>query len=136
MIQYSSNEGDQVCDMFLGGFSTARVAIGLNRRATGFEVSGRVFDLKVAELRGAEPGWLLPSLRVPEIVRQRNRGRTWTDGDVEALVSRFTRLTASGTTKKRAIEMVGEELGRGRWAIRKMLEKQGVLAGRKAGRSR
>jgi len=136
MIQYSSNEGDLVCDMFLGGFSTARVAIGLNRRATGFEVSGRVFDLKIAELRDLKPGWLLPSLRVPRTRGPKNHGRTWTDDEIEVLVSRFTGLTASGTTKKRAIEMVGEELGRGRWAIRKMLEKQGVLAGRKAGRSR
>lgn len=130
MIQYSSNEGDLVCDMFLGGFSTARVAIGLNRRATGFEVSGRVFDLKVAELRGLKEGWLLPALRSPQVAGRKNRGRTWTDDEVEALVSRFTRLTASGTTKKRAIEVLERDLGRGRWSIRKMLDKQGILVRR------
>ena len=30
IIQYSSNTGDKVMDMFLGGFTTARVAVQLN----------------------------------------------------------------------------------------------------------
>lgn len=81
MLQYSSNESDLVCDMFLGGFSTVRVAIGLNCRATGFEISGQVFDLKAAEMRDLAQGWLLPSLRVPQSAGPENRGKPWTDGD-------------------------------------------------------
>lgn len=61
MIQYSSNEGDLVCDLFLGGFSTARVAVGLNRRATGFEISPTIFDVKIKEMYGVDPGHLLTS---------------------------------------------------------------------------
>ncbi|NLB00456.1 MAG: site-specific DNA-methyltransferase [Methanomicrobiales archaeon] len=129
MIQYSSNEGDLICDMFLGGFSTAKAAIGLNRRVTGFEVSGEVFDLKIAELRGTTPGHLLPALRTPQIEEPANRGRPWTDADRKYLVSRFAALIDSGETKKRAIEILGEELGRGRWAIEKMLKNPGVQAG-------
>ncbi|MBA7474545.1 hypothetical protein ES707_09899 [subsurface metagenome] len=133
MIQYSSNEGDLVCDMFLGGFSTARVAIGLNRRATGFEISGQVFDLKIEELRDTGEGYLLPSLRTPQIEGPENRGLPWTDGDCKTLVSRFTGLIESGETKKRAIEILGRELGRGRWSIEKMLKKQGVQTGGRRG---
>jgi site-specific DNA-methyltransferase (adenine-specific) len=125
MLQYSSNEGDLVCDMFLGGFSTARVAVGLNRRATGFELSEPVFDLKVEELRGIRQGYLLPSLRTPLATGPKNRGRPWTEDDIEVLVSRFTRLTGSGATKKKAVDMLAGELGRGRWSIEKMLKKQG-----------
>ncbi len=44
LIQYSSNEGDLVCDLFLGSFSTAKVAKGLNREAVGLEVSENAFD--------------------------------------------------------------------------------------------
>ncbi len=126
MLQYSSNEDDLICDMFLGGFSTARVAIGLNRRATGFELSRPVFDLKVEELRGISPGYLLPSLRIPLASEPKNRGKPWMDDEIEALVSRFTRLTESGATKAKAVDTLAEELGRGRWSIEKMLKKQGV----------
>ncbi|MFA7561820.1 MAG: DNA methyltransferase [Methanoculleus sp.] len=125
MIQYSSDKGDLICDMFLGGFSTARAAIGLNRRATGFEVSGEVFDLKIAELRDTLPGHLFPTLRTPMAGKPANRGKPWTDADHEHLISRFTALIDSGETKKRAIAILGEELGRGRWAIEKMLKNQG-----------
>ncbi len=133
MIQYSSNEGDLVCDMFLGGFSTARVAIGLNRRATGFEVSGRVFDLKIEELRDTGKGSLLPSLRTPRVGERENRGRPWTETDRNALVSRFTALIKAGETRKTAVEVLGRELGRGRWSIEKMLRNQGGRIGGRQG---
>ena len=130
MLQYSSNEGDLVCDMFLGGFSTARAAIGLNRRATGFEVSKQVFDLKIAQLRDIPPGSLLSTLRTPETGEPANRGKPWTDADRETLVSRFAALIESGETKKRTVEILGRELGRGRWAIEKMLKQSGCSNGR------
>ena len=60
LIQYSSNEGDLVCDLFLGGFSTAIAAIGLNRRATGFEISPAMFDARIHTIEGMEPGSLIP----------------------------------------------------------------------------
>ena len=126
MLQYSSNEDDIVCDMFLGGFSTARAAIGLNRRATGFELSESVFDLKVKELQGVRPGYLLPSLRTPLVSEPKNRGRPWTKDDMEVLTSRFTRLIESGATKAKAVDILAEELGRGRWAIEKMLKREGI----------
>lgn len=129
MIQYSSNEGDLVCDMFLGGFSTAKVAIGLNRRATGFEISKQIFDLKIAELQTILPGRLLPTLRTPQTGMPANRGKSWTNADCELLISRFAALTGSGETKKGAVEILARELGRGRWAIEKMLKNQGVQAG-------
>lgn len=49
MIQYSSNEGDLICDFFLGGFSTAKVAKKLNRRIIGFEISKKIFDIKIKD---------------------------------------------------------------------------------------
>jgi len=131
MIQYSSNEGDLVCDMFLGGFSTAKVAIGLNRRVTGFEISEEIFERKIEEMREIQPGYLLPTLRRPETGAPKNRGRPWTNTERETLVSRFNEIIESGETKKRAVETLGEELGRGRWAIEKMLKKEGITGSRR-----
>jgi site-specific DNA-methyltransferase (adenine-specific) len=51
MILYSSNPNDLVCDFFLGGFSTAEVAIGLGRNACGFEINKIAFDYQISEMR-------------------------------------------------------------------------------------
>jgi len=68
MIQYSSLEGDMVCDFFLGSFSTAKVAIGLNRKATGFELNKTAYDFQMERMKTISPGWLLPRLRkVPRL---------------------------------------------------------------------
>lgn len=44
MIQYSSNEGDLVCDFFLGNFTTAFEAKKLNRQITGFEINRNAYN--------------------------------------------------------------------------------------------
>lgn len=59
MIEYSSNEGDLVCDLFLGGFTTAKAAIGLNRRAIGFELNQTAFDYEMKEIEKITPGEML-----------------------------------------------------------------------------
>ena len=67
MILYSSNIGDLVCDFFLGGFSTAKVAIGLGRNACGFEINKNAFDYQNGEIGKIKPGELLLQMRqVPE----------------------------------------------------------------------
>lgn len=43
MIRYSSNEGDMVCDFFLGNFTTAVVAQKLGREITGFELNTKAY---------------------------------------------------------------------------------------------
>jgi site-specific DNA-methyltransferase (adenine-specific) len=39
IIAYSSNEGEAVCDFFLGNFATAVVATRMRRRIVGFEIN-------------------------------------------------------------------------------------------------
>jgi len=136
MIQYSSNEGDLVGDFFLGGFSTAKVAIGLNRRATGFEISRLMFDIKIKEMETINPGYLLPTLRFPTIKERKNFGRPWTEEDLASLTRRYNTLRAKGTSKQQVIAELGEELGRGRWAIIKALKKCDPDSGNKAVKGR
>ncbi|MEI7857931.1 MAG: site-specific DNA-methyltransferase [Methanomicrobiales archaeon] len=123
MIQYSSNEGDLVADFFLGGFSTAKVAIGLNRRAIGFEISERMYATKIKEMESITPGYLFPTLRTPAIKATKNRGKPWTGEDCTRLMRRYAALRAKGRNKKETIAALGEEFGRGRWAIEKALKK-------------
>ena len=52
LILYSSNEGDLVCDFFLGSFSTAKVALALNRNATGFETNQTAFTHQSKIMQG------------------------------------------------------------------------------------
>jgi site-specific DNA-methyltransferase (adenine-specific) len=123
MIQYSSNEGDIVADFFLGGFSTAKVAIGLNRRAIGFEISKLMFDTKIKEMEMITPGYLIPTLRSPTIKETKNLGQTWKQEDYASLNERFNALYAEGKFKKQIIAELCEEFGRGRFAIEKALKK-------------
>ncbi|MCX6689963.1 MAG: site-specific DNA-methyltransferase [Methanoregula sp.] len=130
MIQYSSREGDVVCDFFLGGFSTAKVAIGLNRRATGFEISTSIFDTKSPEIEALTPGYLIPSLRNPIKSTLENSRKSWTADEIQKLDEEYRWLSALGLTKKQIISELGEKLGRGHWAIIKALKKNGQSAGR------
>jgi site-specific DNA-methyltransferase (adenine-specific) len=123
MIQYSSREGDIVCDFFLGGFSTAKVAIGLNRRATGFEISKAIFDTRIEEIASTEPGSLSLSLRKPDILPRKNQRKAWTESDIRYLRSEFRKRRARGETKKAISSALGDALGRGRWAIEKAIKK-------------
>ena len=123
LIQYSSKKGDLVCDLFLGGFSTAIAAIGLNRRVTGFEISPAMFDARIREIKGMEPGSLIPLLREPAIQPRKNQRKVWTEEDIQYLVREFEKRRASGETKKEIVAALGDALGRERWAIVKALKK-------------
>ena len=102
MIQYSSSEGDLVCDFFLGGFSTATAAIGLGRRATGFEIAAPVFNAKTAELEKVRPGFLLPGLRKPVISNPAHSRMPWTQADLDALGAEFWNLSEKGLQGRRS----------------------------------
>lgn len=45
MIAYSSDEGDIICDFFLGNFTTANVALRMGRVPMGFELNKEAFIL-------------------------------------------------------------------------------------------
>jgi DNA modification methylase len=123
ILQYSSNEGDLVCDFFCGGFSTARVAIGLNRRFVGFEVSPEIFRVKEEELDTILPGDLIPTLRTPTLTKVKNQGKRWTEEDRTRLVRGYTQWKAGGVSRQEMIRHLGADLGRGRFAIERALKK-------------
>jgi len=123
MMQYSSRPGDLVCDLFMGGFGTARVAVGLGRRFVGFEVSPTIFEEGVRRMRKVGPGDLLPTLRVPKGGRLENRGKRWTEEETARLLERYDVLRNEGRTKAGSIQVLGDEFGRGRFAITNALKR-------------
>ena len=127
MIQYSSIEGDLVADFFCGGFSTAAVALGLNRKFVGFEISRKIFDAKVQEIKNLVPGYLLARLQNPASGIPENAKKTWTDQDIRNLREQFACLCAEGRSRKQIIEKLCEDLGRGHWSIDKALKKNGLF---------
>lgn len=125
LMQYSSNEGDLVCDFFMGGCSTAAVAIGMKRRFVGFELSKPTFKSRVPQIRDLVPGSLLPALRRPQNGHHHieNAGKPWSDAEIDALVKRYELLAAEGKGKGEIKKVLCNEFKRGTWAITKLLKK-------------
>jgi|GEM_PF-42782 len=123
ITQYASNEGDLVCDLFMGGCSTAAVAIGLNRRFIGIELSKATFQSRVPMLREIKPGDFLADLRTPDAHVVPNRGKAWDSKDTQKLVARFRQMRSAGVRKGKIVEALSEEFGRGSWSIIKLLKR-------------
>jgi site-specific DNA-methyltransferase (adenine-specific) len=121
MLQYSSREGDLVCDFFLGSFSTAKVAQGLNRRVCGFEKSKIAFNFQMEQWGQFEPGWLLPTLRVVPPNFYVHQREPITEAERLAVKNRFEALRQAGLRKSVIVTQLCEEFGRGPWAINRML---------------
>ncbi|MBN1260430.1 MAG: site-specific DNA-methyltransferase [Anaerolineae bacterium] len=128
MIQYSSHPGDWVCDPFMGGFSTARVALGLGRNFVGFEISQAAFDRGVKALGAITPGDLLDTLPTPEPQALANQGKPWDAAEIAAFLERYAALRAAGVTKKDAFATLSGEFGRGRWAFERILKRYGGVS--------
>jgi len=121
MIQYSSNEGDLVCDFFLGSFSTAKVSIGLNRRACGFEKSQIAYSYQINEIEKVESGSLLDSLRTPPANNYFNQGKPIEENEKKEILNRYIKMKKSGMSKKKIIEKLGQDIGRGPWSLDKII---------------
>jgi site-specific DNA-methyltransferase (adenine-specific) len=117
MILYSSFEGDIVCDMFLGGFSTAIVAKGLKRLACGFEKNDLTFEHGLHNYQETKFGELIKTLRQPELIEFQNQGKSWDENEKQKLIRRYKELKSENVTKSKIIEIIGKELGRGPFAI-------------------
>lgn len=117
LIQYSSNENDLICDFFLGGFSTAKAAIGLNRNITGFEINKHSFNHHYPDLKNLEPGYLLNSIKTGKNKLPKNQGKPWNSDELFKLEKRYKDLYSVHKSKKNTIEILQEEFNRGYFAI-------------------
>jgi site-specific DNA-methyltransferase (adenine-specific) len=123
ILQYSSRAGDKVCDLFLGSFATAKVALGMNRRICGFELSTTAFAHQMQEMRNIQPGFLLPQLRQPDTARLHNQNRPWLPEDLLRLQALYDELHPQLGTKQKTIAELMSRLGRGYFSILNALKK-------------
>lgn len=122
MIQYSRNEGDLVCDFFLGSFSTAKVALGLNRRAGGFEINKAMFDYQIQQIQNIQPGSLLDQLRRPPANVYTRQGKTFTEQEKQRILQSYQACRRQGMNKRQALEQISRESGRGYWSVLKAVD--------------
>ncbi len=125
MIAYSSNPGDLVCDMFLGSFSTARVALQMGRQATGFELSENMFNYQIEAIKTVKFGILMEKEKTKNAAL-RNQGKPWTREELQQLKIRYETLYEKHHTKMKTIQLLCEEYGRGRFGIMNALKKLGI----------
>jgi site-specific DNA-methyltransferase (adenine-specific) len=123
IIQYSSIEGDVVCDFFLGGFSTAKVALGLNRRIIGFELNQKAFNYHVNEISALKRGYLLANLRKGFGSSPVNQRKKWTETERKKLKKRFLDIYKKINHKRETIRILEKEFGRGYFSILNQIEK-------------
>ena len=130
IIQYSSNEGDLVCDLFLGGFSTGRTAIGLSRKIVGFEISSPMFEARIEEMKSLVPGFLFDTIPCPREPCRKICRKHWSQGEIDLLRLRYQELAPTKMAEKEINKTLQEEFDRGYWAIEKTLRKAGIKTGR------
>lgn len=71
LIEYSSNEGDIVCDFFMGEFTTAYAARKLGRRVVGFELNTTAFSCHEPILKQLEQEGHKEEQEKPRLVKHR-----------------------------------------------------------------
>ena len=123
IMQYSSNEGDLVADFFLGGFSAAKAAIGLDRRFIGFEINKKSYDYHLPEMTHLEPGYLLSSIKRGRDDRPQKQGKPWAREDLLRLKYRYEEIYNRLKNKKQTIDLLQKEFERGYFSILNQIEK-------------
>ena len=125
IILYSSNTGDNVCDFFLGNFTTAIVAKKLGRHAFGTELNKESFNHCMDIFNGIDMGCDLQKLKVIVNNEPKNAGKPYKPKEIESICKKFDKLKKKGETKRDIIDTLGKEYGRGYWSLVKMLKVKG-----------
>jgi site-specific DNA-methyltransferase (adenine-specific) len=123
IMQYSSNENDLVADFFLGGFNTAKVAIGLKRRIVGFELNKISYEHHIREIETLKSGYLLPKLRKGNDKVPVNQRKRWSETEYKNLKRRYSEIYKKLNHKRETIRILEKEFGRGYFSILNQIEK-------------
>ena len=100
MIQYSSKEGDILCDFFAGSFSLAKAAKGMNRSCICFEISKEACKHQVPEVEKVQWGVLLDKIPTGIDDSPVNQGKSWLEDELNRLADSYNQYRAQGMTKR------------------------------------
>ncbi|MBC7085490.1 MAG: site-specific DNA-methyltransferase [Methanomethylovorans sp.] len=123
MILYSSDEGDLICDFFLGNFSTAKIAKSLNRYSTGFEINKDVYDYQIKQMHNIKRGYLLKEIYSNEGNPHINQRKRWTEEESIKVIERYNSIKSSGLTDKKTYQILSMEFGRGYFSMMNIIKK-------------
>jgi site-specific DNA-methyltransferase (adenine-specific) len=122
IIEYSSQPGDYIADLFMGGFSTAVATIGLNRQFVGFEINTVAFRHGIKKIQSIQRGFLIQDKQSTREEYPRNQGKRWTEQELTLLYTRYSELLPQFKTKRKIIEQLQQEFQRGYFSILNRLE--------------
>jgi len=124
MILYSSDEGDLICDFFLGSFSTAKISKSLNRHSTGFEINKDIYDYQLKQMGNIERGYMLNDLSSNGGNPHHNQRKRWTEEEASKVLERYNAIKSSGLTDKKAYQLLSVEFGRGYFSMMNVVKKK------------
>lgn len=123
LIMYSSNEGDTVCDFFMGNFTTAYAARKLGRHVCGFEMNKKSYDYHIDKIKAIKLGCDIKDLKQVENILPINQGKKIEIEEAKKICEDYHNMN-DGKTKKGEISLcLQQKYGRGRFAIKNILDK-------------
>lgn len=122
LIMYSSNPGDVVCDFFMGNFTTAYAARSLGRKVYGYELNKTSYEYHKPLVDAVEYGSKLKEMKPVVNIRPVNQGKEVTPEDAHSICDEYQKMVGDGMLKKDASLKLQEKYGRGRFAIKNILD--------------
>ncbi len=122
IMQYSSDEGDLVCDFFLGNFTSAVVSKKMNRNFVGFEINENSYNHFIKEMESVVEGSDLANLKVVDVGTPANQGKKLEQEEIDSIQKDFNELLNT-KTKKDSIKAITEKYGRGRWSVERIIKR-------------
>ncbi len=122
IIQYSSNQGDVVCDFFMGNFTTAYTAIKLGRKVCGYEINKNSYDYHINKIKSITFGCDLENLKKVENIVPANQGKKIETIEIQSICEDFKNMINQKITKKQAIVNLQNKYGRGKFSIQNIIK--------------
>lgn len=122
IILYCSNPQDMVCDFFMGNFTTAYTSVKLGRRVCGYEINPNSYNHHMPLLNSVEFGGGLAKLKKVVNILPENKGKKISQETIENICKDYNSMILSGMLVKQASAALQEKYGRGKFAIKNILD--------------
>lgn len=122
IIQYSSKEGQNVCDFFMGNFTTAYVALKLGRNVYGYEINEHAYNYHIKNLKDIEVGSGLINLKKVENISPKNQGKKISPEEAQEICNNYKVMVDDGMKKRDVSQALQKKFGRGRFSIKNILD--------------
>lgn len=122
LILYYSNEGDDVCDFFMGNFTTASCAKKLGRFVTGFELNEKAFKHFVPIIDEIKFGCDLETLKKVNVDTPENQGKKLSENEIFVIQEDFKELLKTNS-KMESLQILSKRYGRGRWSLERIIKR-------------